>query len=37
MFLKLILVANVTLNGFETNFGSKYVIKWVDTRPKNHL
>ena len=23
--------------GFEMNFGSKYVIKWVDARPKNHL
>ena len=22
-------------NGFEMNFGNKYVIKWVDVRPKN--
>ena len=24
-------------NGFEMNFGNKYVIKWVDVRPKNCL
>ena len=24
-------------NGFEMNFGNKYVIKWVDVRPKNRL
>ena len=24
-------------NGFEMNFGNKYVIKWVGVRPKNRL
>ena len=35
--LSQVTVAAGKKNGFEMIFGSKYAIKWVDTRPKNRL